>query len=285
MADTVNITRTCSNCRKEHTLTVTAAGYRDWDQGRGAYVQVAFPELDPGQRELLVSGICGPCFDAIMGPEPEDDGPGALIIIAGDPDDIEAFARAEGYAGAERPGDTEPTPGVANPSSPGVPVAPGLLGAGPLSEIHSRVLAGKTLQGRDASRGHLSAPSVDWPRCSTQLPSIESPLFRSEPLVCNRPATIIAAFTAAYLDACALHVCHNPGCPVNMMGTDPEIREQALASEIPVCGMHLAKLREDERRFLQDVAHLESGVFHLNVIGVESVIGTAAEVFDLRSLS
>src|SRR6185436_16180737 len=89
MADTVNITRTCGNCRKEITLTVTAAGYRAWDQGRGAYVQVAFPELDPGQRELLVSGICGPCFDEIMVPEPEDDGPGALILIAGDPDDIE----------------------------------------------------------------------------------------------------------------------------------------------------------------------------------------------------
>jgi len=284
MADTVNITRTCSNCRKEHTLTVTAAGYRDWDQGRGAYVQVAFPELDPGQRELLVSGICGPCFDEIMVPEPEDDGPGALILIAGDPADIETFARAAGYAGAERPGEDEPTPGVANPSSPGVPVSPGLLGAGPLSEIHSRVLAGKTLQGRDASRGHLSVSSVDWPRCATQLPSITSPLFRSEPLVCNRPATIIAAFTEAYLDACARHVCHNPGCPVNMMGTDPEIREQALASQIPVCGMHLAKLRDDEQRFLRDVGGLDQ-VFHLNVIGVESVIGTAAEVFDLRSLS
>ena len=294
MADTINITRECGHCHAPKTITVSRTGYQAWDMGRGAFVQEAFPELSADDRELLVSGICGPCFDAIMGPEPdEDEGPGALIIVAGDPSDIEAFARAGGYAGAERPPsdpmrDDESTPvdhehpcsPDANPGPAGVTLTD--LGPGSLHEIQSRVLAGKTLQGEEATRGHLSAPHTDWPRCATVLPTITSPLFSTEPSLCNRPATLIAGFTTDYLDACGHHRCDDPMCPIEMIGSDPEIRAQALANVIPVCGMHLNKLRMDEDRFRRDVHPDLSAVFRLAVIGVESCIGTAAQVFDLR---
>jgi len=32
----------------------------------GMHIQNAFPYLDSGQREILISGICGPCFDKIF---------------------------------------------------------------------------------------------------------------------------------------------------------------------------------------------------------------------------
>ena len=35
----------------------------------GAYVQVAFPYLTSAERELLISGTCGTCFDKMF---PED---------------------------------------------------------------------------------------------------------------------------------------------------------------------------------------------------------------------
>jgi len=300
MAETINITRTCRQCREETTLTVSAAGWKAWDEGRGELIQYAFPELDPGARELIMNGVCGACFDAWLGPEPDpdtdpdDDGRRFMAIIIGDnADDIEAIARESGYLGAERPGDDEPTPAtattddrspVANPGPAGV-TSP-WLHAGPLSEIHSRVLAAKTLQGEPATRGHLSAPTVDWPRCVTVIPAITSPLFRTEPNICQRPATVLASFTEPYLDACAAHRCTDVMCPVQSIGEDRELREAALASQVPVCGLHLPWLRRDEQRFLREVTGVTlDHVFHLSVIGVESAIGTAAEVFDLRDLT
>jgi len=75
-------------------------------------------------------------------------------------------------------------------------------------------------------------------------------------------------------------------CPVQSIGEDRELREAALASQVPVCGLHLPWLRRDEQRFLREVTGVTlDHVFHLSVIGVESAIGTAAEVFDLRDLT
>jgi hypothetical protein len=37
-----------------------------WDNGRGAFVQDAFPMLTPPERERLVTGICGPCWEALF---------------------------------------------------------------------------------------------------------------------------------------------------------------------------------------------------------------------------
>jgi hypothetical protein len=41
--------------------------YLDWCDG--VNVQIAFPYLSAGEREMLVSGICGKCWDGFLGGE------------------------------------------------------------------------------------------------------------------------------------------------------------------------------------------------------------------------
>jgi hypothetical protein len=67
----VGMVMVCRWCHKEITLIVTQEGYDAWNQGRGVFVQVAFPELTPAERELMISGTCGQCWNDIMGPEPD----------------------------------------------------------------------------------------------------------------------------------------------------------------------------------------------------------------------
>ena len=43
---------------------VSESGYNAWREGEK--VQVAFPELDAAKREMLISGVCGVCWDNIM---------------------------------------------------------------------------------------------------------------------------------------------------------------------------------------------------------------------------
>lgn len=51
----------CSRCRREAQLEVSDAGYQAWVNG--TLIQNALPELSEDDREILISGICGPCFD------------------------------------------------------------------------------------------------------------------------------------------------------------------------------------------------------------------------------
>lgn len=53
----------CNRCDADISLTVPEDGLMDWYFG--ADVQVALPQLDADQREWLISGICGKCFEAI----------------------------------------------------------------------------------------------------------------------------------------------------------------------------------------------------------------------------
>lgn len=67
---TVTFTGDCLHCKKPQTLTVSPDQFRAYETG--VLIQDAFPHLDAGQREYLISGICGPCFDAMFG-EPEEE--------------------------------------------------------------------------------------------------------------------------------------------------------------------------------------------------------------------
>jgi hypothetical protein len=60
----------CRMCKKHKRLEVTHEEYKQYD--KGAMIQDAFPTMDAGDRELLISGICGPCFDSMFPPEPTD---------------------------------------------------------------------------------------------------------------------------------------------------------------------------------------------------------------------
>lgn len=58
---------TCPGCNKAIVMSVPAEGLRRWHAG--ALVQVAFPDLAPEKRELLVSGLCPGCYAEIYAVE------------------------------------------------------------------------------------------------------------------------------------------------------------------------------------------------------------------------
>lgn len=56
---------TCIRCKKVYQIILSDKGYKRW-QG-GEFIQDALPELSADERELLMSSICGPCFDQLFG--------------------------------------------------------------------------------------------------------------------------------------------------------------------------------------------------------------------------
>jgi hypothetical protein len=55
----------CRQCKRELQLRVPDYNYQMW-HNRQASVQDAFPMLTADEREILISGICGKCFDGIF---------------------------------------------------------------------------------------------------------------------------------------------------------------------------------------------------------------------------
>lgn len=63
---------TCRFCNKEITVQADKEKFNRLDTGE--HVQNIFPELNPNYRELMISGICGECFDEIFHNEDDDEG-------------------------------------------------------------------------------------------------------------------------------------------------------------------------------------------------------------------
>lgn len=61
------ISANCTECGETKQFTVKADHYDAWN--RGELIQRAMPEIPEAERELLISGLCGKCFDALF----EDD--------------------------------------------------------------------------------------------------------------------------------------------------------------------------------------------------------------------
>ena len=55
----------CQTCGEYREVRVTGEDLVKWDES-GQYVQVFFPYLSEDERELLVSGTCGVCFDRMF---------------------------------------------------------------------------------------------------------------------------------------------------------------------------------------------------------------------------
>lgn len=55
----------CRLCKVEHTVICDGAALRRWQQGE--LIQRAFPEMDSGTRELLISRTCETCWDRMFG--------------------------------------------------------------------------------------------------------------------------------------------------------------------------------------------------------------------------
>lgn len=60
-----NIYTKCSMCGKETTFTVTDEQYQKYIDGK-ENVQRIFPELSCAEREKLITGICGDCWNKIF---------------------------------------------------------------------------------------------------------------------------------------------------------------------------------------------------------------------------
>lgn len=60
----------CPECHRKTAITVVAVGYYRWKAGE--YIQVALPELTADQREALMTGYCGECWDKMFPPEDDE---------------------------------------------------------------------------------------------------------------------------------------------------------------------------------------------------------------------
>ena len=60
----------CIQCGTTVHISVLKPDFEKW-QG-GELIQDAMPYLSPDEREILISGTCGPCFDRMFG-EGEDE--------------------------------------------------------------------------------------------------------------------------------------------------------------------------------------------------------------------
>tara|TARA_R110002020_G_scaffold165900_1_gene353705 strand:+ start:147 stop:377 length:231 start_codon:yes stop_codon:yes gene_type:complete len=61
---------TCRACGTTVQITVLGPDYDKWKHGE--LIQNAMPYLSADERELLISGTCGSCFDQMFG-ESDDD--------------------------------------------------------------------------------------------------------------------------------------------------------------------------------------------------------------------
>ena len=60
----------CIMCGNDFTINVKKEDFEKWI--RFANVQDAFPYLNPDERELLISNVCGECFDCAFSEDYED---------------------------------------------------------------------------------------------------------------------------------------------------------------------------------------------------------------------
>lgn len=68
MTDTVVETEIeCRVCGKAYPVQYTVMGWKRWQEGE--LIQTALPELDRDTAELLISGVCGPCFEYMFDDE------------------------------------------------------------------------------------------------------------------------------------------------------------------------------------------------------------------------
>lgn len=61
----MNIDVTCWKCNTEHVIFVKDEAYESWQNGE--LIQDALPTHSADEREMLLSGTCGKCFDGLFG--------------------------------------------------------------------------------------------------------------------------------------------------------------------------------------------------------------------------
>jgi len=66
----MDLIKTCINCSKDVRLPITEEQYNIWRNRPNISIQKMFPALTADEREILLSGICGECYDKLF---PEED--------------------------------------------------------------------------------------------------------------------------------------------------------------------------------------------------------------------
>jgi|SanBayMetagenome_1026888.scaffolds.fasta_scaffold09717_3 L-lysine 2,3-aminomutase len=62
----------CKHCGRQFYLTFNKSDMYDWLSG-SLPIQSALPYLSANERELLLSGTCGECFDKMFPPDLDND--------------------------------------------------------------------------------------------------------------------------------------------------------------------------------------------------------------------
>jgi hypothetical protein len=62
----------CVHCESEYILWVNEQDFLDWTSGVG-YIQDKLPYLSADERELLISGTCGKCWNDMFGSMDDED--------------------------------------------------------------------------------------------------------------------------------------------------------------------------------------------------------------------
>ena len=67
MSTTITIEAACGMCKQSKMLILPASGWAAYQAGM--LIQRALPSVPEGDRELLISQTCGPCFDKLFDEE------------------------------------------------------------------------------------------------------------------------------------------------------------------------------------------------------------------------
>lgn len=71
-------TPTCAVCGKAGEVEVIEAQYNSWKDG--VLIQRAMPNLSEDEREMLITGIHGECWDKLFDADEED----SIVVITDD---------------------------------------------------------------------------------------------------------------------------------------------------------------------------------------------------------
>lgn len=56
----------CITCGTTTSIIIPAKEWEAWDRGIGLHIQDAMPSVSSDLRELILSSVCGTCFDAMF---------------------------------------------------------------------------------------------------------------------------------------------------------------------------------------------------------------------------
>jgi hypothetical protein len=56
----------CVSCNTLHVLQIPESKWSDLNSKSGGFIQDVLPNLSADERELLISGMCGKCFNTLF---------------------------------------------------------------------------------------------------------------------------------------------------------------------------------------------------------------------------